>query len=239
MHTIVVVAFEGISPFHLSVPCMVFGDNLARLGVPRYDLLICGEKTGLVRTLSGFNIDVPHDLTILEQADTVIVPAWHDPDKRPSEMLLQALRQAHARGARIVGLCLGAFVLAEAGLLDGLTASTHWVWADDFARKYPQVTLDNKVLYVVDGNIVTSAGTAKQRSGWPAVVLDLTCRRFSVGGTLNHRYAAIRFLETMIGVVPGELARAYGWTTAAARTQLDGLVADGLAVHTDGSYRLS
>lgn len=86
--------------------------------------------------------------------------------------------------------------------------------------------------------MVTSAGTAKQSSGWPAVVLDLTCRRFSVGGTLNHRYATIHYLETMIGVVPGELARAYGWTTAAARAELDGLVADGLAVHTDGSYRL-
>lgn len=87
--------------------------------------------------------------------------------------------------------------------------------------------------------LVTSAGTAKQSSGWPAVVLDLTCRRFAVGGTLNHRYATVRYLETMIGVVPGELARAFGWTTAAARTQLDGLVADGLAVHTDGSYRLT
>jgi hypothetical protein len=87
--------------------------------------------------------------------------------------------------------------------------------------------------------LITSAGTAKQNSGWPAVVLDLTCRRFSVGGALNHRYATIRYLETMIGIVPGELARAYGWTTAAARAQLDGLVADGLAVHTDGSYRLS
>ena len=86
--------------------------------------------------------------------------------------------------------------------------------------------------------LITSAGTLKQGSGWPSVVLDLTCRRLSVGGTLNHRYATVRYLETMIGVVPGELARAYGWTTAAARGQLDGLVADGLAVHTDGSYRL-
>jgi len=86
--------------------------------------------------------------------------------------------------------------------------------------------------------LITSAGTAKLGSGWPAVVLDLTCRRFSVGGTLNHRYATIRYLETMVGVVPGELARAYGWTTAAAHAQLDGLVADALAVHTDGRYRL-
>ncbi|NKI70614.1 helix-turn-helix domain-containing protein [Collimonas pratensis] len=159
-HTVAVVVFEGISPFHLSVPCMVFGDDLARLGVPRYRLLICGTPTGLVPTMSGFNIEVQHDLSALQEADTVIVPAWRDPDERPPELLLQALRSAHARGARIVGLCLGAFVLAEAGLLDGRAASTHWVWSEDFARKYPKVKLDQKVLYVDDGDILTSAGTA-------------------------------------------------------------------------------
>jgi hypothetical protein len=87
--------------------------------------------------------------------------------------------------------------------------------------------------------LVTSAGTSRQGSGWPAVVVDLTCRRFAVGGTLNHRYAATRYLETMIGVGPGELARAYGWPAAAARAQLEALVADGLAVHTDGVYRVT
>ncbi|HWX01499.1 GlxA family transcriptional regulator [Collimonas sp.] len=160
MHTVAVIAFEGISPFHLSVPCMVFGDDLARLGVPRYRLLICGVQTGLVPTMSGFNIEVEHDLSALQEADTVIVPAWRDPDEKPPELLLQAVRSAHARGARIVGLCLGAFVLAEAGLLDGRAASTHWVWSEDFARKYPKVKLDQKVLYVDDGDILTSAGTA-------------------------------------------------------------------------------
>ncbi|SFV16493.1 GlxA family transcriptional regulator [Pseudoduganella namucuonensis] len=159
-HTVAVIAFEGISPFHLSVPCMVFGDDLSRLGVPRYELLICGERPGQIATMSGFGIVVEHNLSMLERADTVIVPAWPDPEERPSEALLHALRTAHARGARVVGLCLGAFVLAEAGLLDGRTASTHWVWADDFARKYREVKLDPKVLYVDEGNIVTSAGTA-------------------------------------------------------------------------------
>ncbi|NRR29567.1 helix-turn-helix domain-containing protein [Oxalobacteraceae bacterium] len=159
-HTVAVIAFEGISPFHLSVPCMVFGDDLSRLDVPRYRLLICAERAGLIATMSGFNIEVPHDLSVLDEADTIIVPAWGNPDERPPETLLQALRLAHARGARIVGLCLGAFVLAEAGLLDGRAASTHWVWSEDFARRYPRVKLDQKVLYVDDGDILTSAGTA-------------------------------------------------------------------------------
>ncbi|MBO1012061.1 helix-turn-helix domain-containing protein [Achromobacter sp. SD115] len=160
MHTIAVVAFAGISSFHLSVPCMVFGDDLARLGAPRYRLLVCGEAIGPVATMSGFDIHVPHDYSALAEADTVIVPAWRDPDERPPETMLQALRDAHARGARVIGLCLGAFVLAEAGLLDGRPASTHWVWSDDFARKYPQIRLDRKALYVDDGDILTSAGTA-------------------------------------------------------------------------------
>lgn len=159
-HTVALIAFAGISPFHLSVPCMVFGDDLAHLGVPRYRLLICAAATGPIRTMSGFHIDVEHDLSALQLADTVIVPAWHDPEERPPQALLDALVAAHRRGARIVGLCLGAFVLAEAGLLDGRAASTHWVWGEDFARKYPRVKLDRKVLYVDDGDIITSAGTA-------------------------------------------------------------------------------
>jgi transcriptional regulator GlxA family with amidase domain len=159
-HTVVVIAFDRISSFHLSVPCIVFGDNLARLGVARYRLLICGERIGLVSTLSGFDISVQYDLSALEQADTVIIPAWHDPDERPPQILLDALCEAHRRGARIVGLCLGAFVLAEAGLLEGRTASTHWVWGNDFARKYPNVQLDQKALFYDDGDILTSAGTA-------------------------------------------------------------------------------
>lgn len=159
-HRVAVVAFEGISPFHLSVPCMVFGDDLARLGAPRYDLTVCAERPGSIATLSGFSLDVPNDLSALREADTVIVPAWADPDTPPSPELVEALCAAHARGARMVGLCLGAFVLAEAGLLDGRTASTHWIWADDFAARFPAVRLDRDVLYVDEGNMLTSAGTA-------------------------------------------------------------------------------
>lgn len=160
MHTIAVIAFEGISPFHLSVPCIVFGDDLLKLGAPRYRLLICGEHIGPVATMSGFRIDVEYDLASLAKADTVIIPAWRDPNERPSEAFLQALRAAHERGARVVGLCLGTFVLAEAGLLDGRTVSTHWAWADEFERSHPHVALNQNALYIDDGDILTSAGTA-------------------------------------------------------------------------------
>ena len=160
MHTVAVIAFERISAFHLSVPCIVFGDELLKLGAPRYRLLICGENTGSIATGSGFRIEVTHDLSHLGEADTVIVPAWRDPDERPPEALLRSVRAAHARGARLVGLCLGTFVLAEAGVLDGRPASTHWAWAEEFQRSYPRVALDQDALYIDDGDILTSAGTA-------------------------------------------------------------------------------
>jgi transcriptional regulator GlxA family with amidase domain len=157
---IAVVAFDGISPFHLSVPCLVFGEDRTAAGVPRFRLLVCAMETGPLRTTAGFTIEAPHGLAAIRRADTVIVPSWRDTMERPPEALLKALRSAHRRGARIVGLCLGAFVLAEAGLLDGRPATTHWALAAEFARRYPQVMLQPEVLYVDDGRVLTSAGTA-------------------------------------------------------------------------------
>ena len=157
--SLAVVVFDRISPFHLSVPCVVF-EARPELGVPAYQVRICATEAGPLRTSAGFTIATRHGLGALARAATIIVPSWRDPGERPPEALLKALRRAHARGARIVGLCLGAFVLAEAGLLDGRPATTHWNWADVFARRFPQVRLDPDVLYVDDGDVVTSAGTA-------------------------------------------------------------------------------
>ena len=159
-HAVAVVAFDGISPFHLSVPCMVFGPDMAGHGVPSYRLLVCSADRGSLRTTAGFAIEAPYSLAALARAQTVIVPSWHHTDERPPEALLRALRAAHRRGARIVGLCLGAFVLAEAGLLDGRPATTHWALARDFQERFPTVELRPDVLYVDDGDVLTSAGTA-------------------------------------------------------------------------------
>ncbi|MBB5400996.1 helix-turn-helix domain-containing protein [Paraburkholderia youngii] len=159
-HVVAVVAFDRVSPFHLSVPCVVFGEDRRGGGVPAFDFRVCAVETGALATTAGFSIAVTHGLEALADAQTIIVPSWRDPDETPSAALLDALRAAHARGALLVGLCLGAFVLAAAGILDGRPASTHWAWADDFARRYPRVRLDPDVLYVDDGNLLTSAGTA-------------------------------------------------------------------------------
>lgn len=157
---VAVVAFEGISPFHLSVPCIVFGEDYRAGGVPRFDVRVCACGTGMLATSAGFGIAAPHGLEALDAADIVIVPSWGNVLAAPDEALIAALRRAYARGAQCVGLCLGAFVLAAAGLLDGRRATTHWAWAGEFARRYPAVALDASVLYVDEGDILTSAGTA-------------------------------------------------------------------------------
>lgn len=157
---IAVVAFDGISPFHLSVPCIVFGEDRTAAGESRFDLTVCAVQPGMLQTNAGFAITVAHGLGVLRHADVVVVPSWCD-DLRPAPpALLRALQAAHRRGAVIVGLCLGAFVLAEAGLLDGRPATTHWKLAPEFARRYPRAALQAEVLYVEDGLILTSAGTA-------------------------------------------------------------------------------
>lgn len=154
---VAVLAFQNISPFHLSVPCVVFGDT--HPGLPSFTLRVCAVEAGPLRTSAGFSIACDHGLEGLEGADIIILPSWQAGAPVPLP-LAQALQQAAARGVQIVGLCLGAYVLAETGLLDGRAATTHWAYANDFARRYPQVRLDPAVLYVEDGQMLTSAGTA-------------------------------------------------------------------------------
>lgn len=157
---IAVVAFDGISPFQLSVPCAVFGEDRRAGGVPRFDVRVCAAEPGAVRTSAGFELSTRFGLGALKHADAVIVPSWRNPEEMPPPALLAALRQAHRRGASVVGLCLGAFVLAAAGLLDEREATTHWSAMPVFGERYPRVRVRPDVLYVDEGDVVTSAGVA-------------------------------------------------------------------------------
>ncbi|WP_420009357.1 GlxA family transcriptional regulator [Xanthomonas sacchari] len=157
-HRIAVVAFDRISPFHLAVPCQVF-EARPDTDLPAFDLRVCAADPGPLRTDAGFAIQVQHGLEALDGADTVIVPSWRDAAEPAPAALCQALRRAHAAGAQVVGLCLGTFVLADAGLLDGRPATTHWAALARFAQRHPQVRLQPDVLYVDDGDVLTSAGT--------------------------------------------------------------------------------
>lgn len=157
---VAVVAFDGISPFHLSVPCLVFGEDRTDRGDRRYEVIVCSSGRAPLRTNAGFTVQTAQGLDALRRADLVIVPSWPDAAAPVPKALSDALRAAHRRGAKIVGLCLGAFVLAEAGLLRGRSATTHWYVAGEFARRYPGVEVQPEVLYVDEGDVVTSAGTA-------------------------------------------------------------------------------
>jgi len=156
---IAVVAFEGILPFHLSVPCAVFQSPTPEGNSP-FRLRVCSVEGPRILSAAGFSIGTDYGLDELARADMIIVPSWRDPEETPPEALLRQLQKAAARGKRIVGLCLGAYVLAHAGLLDGKRATTHWGWARDLAERFPSVQMDADVLYVDEGHIVTSAGAA-------------------------------------------------------------------------------
>lgn len=158
--TIAVIAFDQISPFLLSIPATVFREDADLPDLPRFRLLVCSAETPVLQSNGGFSLQTEHTLQDAVQADIVIVPSWRDPQEMPPEPLLQCLQAAHSRGALVVGLCLGTYVLAAAGLLDGRSATTHWRWSADLGQRYPQITLKPDVLYVDEGDIITSAGVA-------------------------------------------------------------------------------
>ena len=155
---IAVLAFNGVSLFHLSVPGLVFGADDGS-GSPRYNLTYCTPTPGHITSDQGVVIEVSDGLEAMETADIIIVPAWSDAELPAPVELTSALQHAHAQGKLIVGLCLGAFVLGDAGLLDGKEATTHWAVREVFARRFPQAVFRPDVLYVADENIITSAGT--------------------------------------------------------------------------------
>ncbi|MBV8048427.1 MAG: helix-turn-helix domain-containing protein [Paludibacterium sp.] len=156
---VVVVVYDRFSPFHISVPCIVFGNYLPP-DRHLFQLTMCAGESGPLTSTEGLSFTAEAGLEALRDADIVIVPGWRSPPDPPSEALLAALRQAYQRGATVVGLCLGTYVLAYAGLLDGKRAGTHWECERDFTQRFPAVQLDCNALYVEDGRLVTSAGTA-------------------------------------------------------------------------------
>jgi len=185
--SIAVIAFHRVIPFHLSVPCLVFGEAIAHSNP--FDVVVCAGEPGRINTSAGFGLTGLASLDALEAADAVIMPGWRDALDAPPPRLLAALRRAHARGAQIVGLCLGTFVLAAAGLLDGRRATTHWEFADRIAGCFPLVDIEPDVLYLESDNVLTSAGTAasldvclhvlRRRLG--AAVANGAARRLVVG----------------------------------------------------------
>ncbi|GKW39163.1 GlxA family transcriptional regulator [Pectobacterium carotovorum] len=156
---VAVLAFNGVSLFHLSVPGLVFGTVKTAQNEPQYEVSYCAEVPGMIESDQGIAIAVLHGLELMRESDVIVIPAWGDPAVVASTQLVEVLQLAHAQGKLIVGLCLGAFVLGDAGLLDEREATTHWIARDIFAQRFPKARFRPEVLYASTDNIMTSAGT--------------------------------------------------------------------------------
>ncbi|AGZ42091.1 GlxA family transcriptional regulator [Actinoplanes friuliensis] len=159
LRNVAVIALPEVAVFELGVLCELFGYDRTAEGLPGYTFSVCSVDGAPVRTHAGFSITPDHDLAPAAEADLVaIVP--NDTDREPPEAVLDVLRAAHARGAWVMSVCTGAFVLGAAGLLDDRRCTTHWRHTEALAARFPSAKVDPNVLYVADGNILTSAGTS-------------------------------------------------------------------------------
>jgi AraC family transcriptional activator FtrA len=171
---IAVLAAPPQSLFELSCAMEVFG--LDRPGLPNpYDFQVCAEHPGTLPVAGGIALKVENGLPALDSVDTILIAGWPSLNDPPSQQLTDALLRAHERGALLAGLCFGTFLLGHVGLLDGRRATTHWREADRLSKRFPLIEVDPDVLYVIDGNIATSAGTGA------AVELCLAIARRDLG----------------------------------------------------------
>lgn len=159
IRNVAVLVYDGVAPFELGVLHEAWGTDRSDEGLPVMDFAICAPAVGPVQTQGGFAMLVEHDLSRAAEADLIAVPACAEGSPVPAAVL-DTLRAGHARGAKILSLCTGAFVLGEAGLLDGRSCTTHWRHTDRLAEEFPAAHVVPEVLYVDDGSVLTSAGTA-------------------------------------------------------------------------------
>ncbi|MER7200185.1 AraC family transcriptional regulator [Streptomyces sp. CB01635] len=217
-HRVVVIVDENSNPFELSCAIEVFGLRRPELGRELYDFRLCSPRTRTVMRDGFFTLTDVAGLDAAESADTLIVPNRPDTDVPRRPAVLDAVRRAHARGARLIGFCSGAFTIAEAGLLDGRRAACHWMWADSFRARFPAVRLEPDVLFVDDGDILTASGSASAldlglhvvRRDHGAEIANAVSRRLVFAA---HRDGGQRqFVERPVPAVPDEsLAPLLAW----------------------------
>ncbi|RAQ90613.1 transcriptional regulator FtrA [Burkholderia pseudomallei] len=159
-HLVVALAYDRLCTFEFGCVVELFALPRPELGVDWYRFAVCASEPGPVRAAGGIKVQAPYRLTLMDRADTIVIPGWRDPDETPPEPLLKKLRAAHRRGARLCSICSGVFVLAAAGVLDGATVTTHWRYAERLQARYPALRVNPDALYVDAGRIVTSAGSA-------------------------------------------------------------------------------
>lgn len=157
---VVVLAYDGLCTFEFGVAVEVFGLHRPEMGDDWYRFAVAAVDDGELRATGGIRIMADGGLTLLDDADTIIVPGWRGIDSPVPDALCQALRRAHQRGCRVMSICSGVFVLAAAGLLDGQRATTHWRYTAPLQQRYPQIKVAEDVLYIEEGHVLTSAGSA-------------------------------------------------------------------------------
>ena len=159
MHRVTALCLDGVVALDLAGPAHAFTSAATPESGALYEFTTCSPSAGAVPGTTGFSIVPEHGLSALEQADTILVPAYSGVDAPPADAL-EALGEAARRGTRVISVCAGAFALAHAGLLDGRRATTHWAFADQLAARFPAVEVDPAALYVDEGQVMTSAGVS-------------------------------------------------------------------------------
>ena len=144
---VVSLLYDGLSVFEFGIVVEIFGLPRPELEVDWYQFETCSHQRGPLRTTGGVHVEARRGLRTLQRAGTIVISGWKRIGEPPPESLLKALRSAHARGARLVSICSGAFVLAATGLLDGKRATTHWRYAEELASRFPKIRVDPGVLY--------------------------------------------------------------------------------------------
>lgn len=220
-HLVVAVIYDRLALFELAIAIEVFGLPRPELEIPWYDFTVCSIESGPVRATGSVRVAATRRLNAIAGADTVIVPGWRDPAEDPPPRLLRAMRRAHERGARIVSICSGVFVLAAAGLLDDKRATTHWRYVETLRQRYPHIRVEPDALYVDEGNVFTSAGSAAGidlclhlvRLDHGAEIANQVARRLVVAPHRDGGQA--QFIARPVPVQSGRgLARVIDWALA-------------------------
>ncbi len=184
MKTVACIVQDGFAPFEFGLACEAFGLDRSNDGVPNFDFRVVAPHPGVVPSKLGFSINVEHDLSYAYEADLVIFcPMPREYWGRIDPLLIEVARDAVARGAWVLTICSGSFILGAAGVLDGRRATTHWMYADVMATMYPQIEIDPDVLFVQDDRVITSAGTAA------GIDACLHLLRQELGAELTNRIA--------------------------------------------------
>jgi len=187
-HRVAALAYPGLCTFEFGCTVELFALRREELDVPWYDFGVCAPGKRRLRAAGGVAVEVPHSVRLLDRADTIVIPGWHDMHGDPPAALVRRLRNAYERGARLCSICSGVFLLAATGLLDGRRATTHWRYAGLLARRYPRVQVEADSLYVDEGRILTSAGSAAGldmlihvvRKDYGARIANLVARRLVI-----------------------------------------------------------